>query len=90
MHTVYFGKGRKHPVIIIDNHIYKFKNEAGPRNYWACINEIKCKCRVRCMSYGRTIRIKSSVVHTHEGTFKGDYGELIPKKVYIEYAPTLS
>ncbi|XP_076252151.1 uncharacterized protein LOC143191191 isoform X25 [Rhynchophorus ferrugineus] len=88
--TIYFGRGRKHPILIINNFVFKLKSRSGNKSLWSCTHENKAKCRARCLSYGKILRIKSSVAHNHDCNYHGDYRELTSQTVLVEYCPSFN
>lgn len=75
--------------MILDNYEFKLQQRSETKSIWRCTQADRYKCKAKFMSFGKTVRIKSSVPHTHGPTFKGDPNALHYQAVNIEYSEKL-
>ncbi|XP_076252153.1 uncharacterized protein LOC143191191 isoform X27 [Rhynchophorus ferrugineus] len=88
--TIYFMPGRKYPKIIFNSYEYRLHYRAGNKSFWRCIECTNSRCRAKFMSFGtNTIRIKSSVDHSHNPTYDGKFAFLKSQIVKVEYSDKL-
>ncbi|XP_060525322.1 modifier of mdg4-like isoform X7 [Cylas formicarius] len=83
--VIYFTAGRKYPLMILEDYEYKLKTRNANKSLWRCTQEAKYRCKAKAMTFGKTVRIKSSVGHTHSATFTGNRDNLMSQQVTIEY-----
>lgn len=77
---VYFTKGKKYPIMIIDNYEFKLDGKTDNKTYWRCTKR-HTKCKARLHTSGKTIRTVDNV-HNHPPSFKGEPSSLIAQKVH--------
>lgn len=64
---------------------FTLKRSYGTKSTWRCKKEYS-RCNVKVMTFGKTLMIKSSTHHNHLPTFKGDYSNMTPQRVFVEYS----
>lgn len=81
---VYFRKGQKRPIMVLNQFEYKVERQTTPTNMcWCCVTKEKNKCRARIVTFHDQVVIKRRD-HNHEPTFKGDCA-MEHRRVYISY-----
>lgn len=78
--TIYFGKGYKHPKIIVDGFQYKLCAKKLGKTRWTCVNYKNSKCNSVLYTHGNEATMFNEHNHPSQNV---DYEKLIPKKVKI-------
>lgn len=76
--TIFVGKGRKNPVLVLNNYEYNIHTKKENRTRWRCVYYWRTKCSACIYTTGATATVPYS--HNHEPR-KTNYDFLIPQKV---------
>lgn len=81
--TIYVGKGRKYPKLVLDNYVFRFHRRKYGKTRWLCPAASVSKCKATLYTYGTTVEFLYK--HNHEPLKQHGYeGEdLIPRKFNI-------
>ncbi|XP_018573611.1 protein tramtrack, beta isoform isoform X30 [Anoplophora glabripennis] len=78
--VVYFSRGLKHPILILNDFEFKIERQSATRVMWCCKAKDKLKCRARIVSFENVIQLRT-IVHNHPPTFTGVYGKFFNKEL---------
>lgn len=81
---VYFAEGRKYPKLILDGYDFKLHLRNPDCSVWACTQHAKYKCKVRLVTTGQRVTVKS-IAHSHNRTYTESYEGLKSHRVEICY-----
>ncbi|XP_076252140.1 uncharacterized protein LOC143191191 isoform X14 [Rhynchophorus ferrugineus] len=82
--AVYFTAGLKYPMLIMDDFEYCVQEKRETSIYWRCTQASKNHCHARLLTFGKTVRIKSSAPHNHLPTFKGEHANLLRENFIVQ------
>ncbi|XP_044262656.1 protein tramtrack, beta isoform-like isoform X23 [Tribolium madens] len=60
---VYFTSGKKYPKLILDRNIFIIASKFDGQTKWRCSLNTRSRCKVRLLSYGKTVELKGT--HNH-------------------------
>ncbi|KAF7282372.1 hypothetical protein GWI33_002749 [Rhynchophorus ferrugineus] len=87
--AVYFTAGLKYPMLIMDDFEYCVQEKRETSIYWRCTQASKNHCHARLLTFGKTVRIKSSAPHNHLPTFKGEHANLLRENFIVQQSRTV-
>lgn len=77
---VYFSRGLKHPILILNDFEFKIERQSATRVMWCCKAKDKLRCRARIVSFADVIQLRT-IVHNHPPTFCGVYSNSFNKEL---------